>query len=251
MDRPTCWDPLEQHGYPAYEQPPLFSWPTPPPTHMESLDRVFVEFRPQPPQLHRYQGETEEDGCYGDDFIHAHSPQLYESLDAYGCGYAHELREQKEVDSSPSSLVVQIGYSCAGARDFDCFSERGMVNEMLCDKLEMKLSTYSISETKSETNEAIDGDVAYSEIGNISNPAIGLPRAQDLSCEKIVGVLVALPQKEVSHSFIKWRKENYFNGKVDLVLPDEINEKSNKTKIEFFFTVGVLALRQLYNDMPV
>ncbi|KAG6399629.1 hypothetical protein SASPL_141110 [Salvia splendens] len=210
---------------------------------MESLDRVFVEFRPQPPQLHRYQGETEEDGCYGDDFIHAHSPQLDESLDAYGCGYAHELREQKEVDSSPSSLVVQIGYSCAGARDFDCFSEHGMVNEMLCDKLEMKLSTYSISETKSETNEAIDGDAAYSEIGFRSNPAIGLPRAQDLSCEKIVGVLLALPQKEVVHSFIKWRKENYFNGKVDLVLPDEINEKSNKTKIEFFFTFFTNNLR--------
>ncbi|KAG6415797.1 hypothetical protein SASPL_123215 [Salvia splendens] len=175
MDRPTCWDPPGQQGYPAYEQPPPFGWPTPPPTHMESLDRVFVEFRPQPPQLQRYQGETDEDGCYGDDFIHAHSPQLDESLDAYGCGYAHELREQKEVDSSPSSLVVQIGYSCARARDFDCFSERGMVNEMLCDKLEMKLSTYSISETKSETNEAIDGDVAYSEIGNKSNPAIGLP----------------------------------------------------------------------------
>ncbi|KAG6386637.1 hypothetical protein SASPL_151805 [Salvia splendens] len=67
-----------------------------------------------------------------------------------------------------------------------------------------------------------------------------LKEAQDLSCEKIVGVLVASPLKEVAHSFKKWRKENYF--KVYLVLPDETNEKSNKTKIEFFFTFFSFAL---------
>ncbi|KAG6428181.1 hypothetical protein SASPL_112432 [Salvia splendens] len=72
-----------------------------------------------------------------------------------------------------------------------------------------------------------------------------LKGAQDLSCEKIIGVLVALPQKEVSHSFIKWRKENYFNGKVDLVMLDETNEKSNKTKIEFFFTERALPSLQV------
>ncbi|KAG6392526.1 hypothetical protein SASPL_146749 [Salvia splendens] len=105
---------------------------------------------PQPPQPHCCQNAAYEVRCIGEIITHAHSPNLDECLDSYVCGYAHELRGQDEDDSSSSSFVAPIGYSCEVTRDFDYYSKHRTVEEEHCENLGSVLLMDSKSETEVE-----------------------------------------------------------------------------------------------------
>ncbi|KAG6427568.1 hypothetical protein SASPL_111814 [Salvia splendens] len=116
---------------------------------MEPLDYIFQPL-PQPPQPHCCQNAADEERCIGEVITHTHSPNLDECLDSYVCGYAHELRNQDEDDSSSSSFVASIGYSCEVTRDFDYYSKRRTVEEEHCENLGSMLLMDSKSETDVE-----------------------------------------------------------------------------------------------------
>ncbi|KAG6415809.1 hypothetical protein SASPL_123228 [Salvia splendens] len=68
-------------------------------------------------------------------------------------------------------LDAQIEYSCDDPKDFDCFSNRGMVEGEHCYIPERGLvSTDSILAT--EATKFIDREAAYSHTGNVSNQDI-------------------------------------------------------------------------------
>ncbi|KAG6387130.1 hypothetical protein SASPL_152315 [Salvia splendens] len=68
-------------------------------------------------------------------------------------------------------LDAQVEYLCDDPKDFDCVSNRGMVEGEHCDIPERGLvSTDSILST--EVTKFIDREVAYSHTGNVSNQAI-------------------------------------------------------------------------------
>ncbi|XP_047968571.1 protein WVD2-like 7 [Salvia hispanica] len=116
--------------------------------------------------------EASEKRCYGDEFVHTHSPKHDEGMDSFACGSEHGMREQEGEVSDSSSLVAQIEYKHDDARDFDCFSERGTVEEEHRDNPGSVLSMDSRSET--EVDEALDRGAANSDMDNVSNPSISL-----------------------------------------------------------------------------
>ncbi|KAG6385509.1 hypothetical protein SASPL_154345 [Salvia splendens] len=76
-------------------------------------------------------------------------------------------------DAMSDSLILdaQFEYSCDDPKDFDCVSNRGMVEGEHCDIPESGLvSTGSILAT--EATKFIDREAAYSHKGNVSNQAI-------------------------------------------------------------------------------
>ncbi|XP_042036703.1 protein WVD2-like 7 isoform X2 [Salvia splendens] len=116
--------------------------------------------------------DATENRCYGDEFAHTHSPKPDEGMDRSVCGSEHGMKVQEGEVSDSSSLDAQIEYSCDDARDFDCCSERGTVEEEHCDNLGSVLSMDSRLET--EVDEALDRDAANSEMANVSNPSTAL-----------------------------------------------------------------------------
>ncbi|KAG6403811.1 hypothetical protein SASPL_136044 [Salvia splendens] len=81
------------------------------------------------------------------------------------------MREQEGAMSDSLILDAQVEYSCDDPKDFDCVSNRGMVEGEHCDISERGLvSTGSILAT--EATKFIDREAAYSHTGNVSNQAI-------------------------------------------------------------------------------
>ncbi|KAG6403215.1 hypothetical protein SASPL_135432 [Salvia splendens] len=154
----------------ALQNPDAEYQPHKPPTCMEPPDYVFQPLL-QPPQSHCCQNATDEERCIGEVITHTHSPNLDKCLDSYVCGYAHELRDQDEEDSSSSSFVAPIGHSCEVTRDFDYYSKRRTVEEEHCENLGSMLLMDSKSETEVENvcgDDASNSDATVVSISSIA-----------------------------------------------------------------------------------
>ncbi|KAG6401085.1 hypothetical protein SASPL_137930 [Salvia splendens] len=138
---------------------------------MEPPDCIYQPLS-QPPQPHCCQNAADEERCIGEVITHTHSPNLDECLDSYVCGYTHELRDQDEDDSSSSSFVAPIGYSCEVTRDFEYYSKRRTVEEEHCENLGSMLLMDSKSET--EVEDVCGDDASNSDATGVSISSIAL-----------------------------------------------------------------------------